>query len=508
MAWQTLDILIAAHVVGVIHRDIKPDNLFLTREGALKVLDFGIAQLMHSGTPGSPALTRAGLVLGTPAFLPPEQALGRTQEIDARTDIWAVGATMFWLLSERYVHEAATVEELLVFSGSQAARPLRSVAPQTPAALAAVIDRALAFDKNDRWSSALEMQVALEEACPQSSAQRIVASQSNNEARSKPPNRPDPRAAIAIALVMFAACAIIISFIPMSCGSSSTGSASAATVHYQLPERKVDNAAPSAPLPVFDQTAAVDRTTTKAHQPPPFVAAANVTAPPALASAKVPPPAVVLLRPGALPRPFASPLTLSTRSAGVSLNRSVFNEPDSNSAECHIHARIPSVRTACLGSLGKGRVLEGIRQCADTKNVTRAPVGAGHVVGLHACVCTLHARADGARLLRLVDRRERAHSHRHLFCQHAVGYGRPPGTSLRRWSRSETALRRTHRGRPGAAHFYFYQRARNRRKDGHRVGRNQRTAHRRRLERLTRQCARASSEAINQERFTSRRGKQ
>ena len=100
LAWQTLDTLIAAHAVGVIHRDIKPDNLFLTREGALKVLDFGIAQLLHSGTPGSPALTRAGLVLGTPAFLPPEQALGRTQEIDARTDIWAVGATMFWLLSE------------------------------------------------------------------------------------------------------------------------------------------------------------------------------------------------------------------------------------------------------------------------------------------------------------------------------------------------------------------------------------------------------------------------
>ena len=87
---------------------------------------------------------------------------------------------------------------------------------------------------------------------------------------------------------MFAACAMIISFIPMSCGSSSTGSASAATGHSPLPDRKTDNAAPSDPLPLLNQTTAVDRTTTKAHEPP-FVAAAAVTASPALASAKAPP---------------------------------------------------------------------------------------------------------------------------------------------------------------------------------------------------------------------------
>ena len=78
---------------GVIHRDIKPANLFITREGVVKVLDFGLARLRDPRVAGSP--TGAGIVLGTVAYMPPEQAQGKSDEIDARTDIFAVGAVMF-----------------------------------------------------------------------------------------------------------------------------------------------------------------------------------------------------------------------------------------------------------------------------------------------------------------------------------------------------------------------------------------------------------------------------
>ncbi len=153
-----LDVLAAMHDKGVIHRDIKPENLFLTREGRLKVLDFGIARLRQN----SATQTLVGSTLGTPAFMPPEQALGRHDEVDALSDLWAVGATAFSLLSGRFVHESATVEEALINAATLSARPLASVVPPSvPPGIARVIDRALAFDKWDRWQSARAMREAL-----------------------------------------------------------------------------------------------------------------------------------------------------------------------------------------------------------------------------------------------------------------------------------------------------------------------------------------------------------
>ncbi len=157
---QLLDVLAAAHDKGIVHRDLKPENLFLTDEGRLKVLDFGIARLRELSS-HSPSATQAGSVLGTPAFMAPEQALGRWLEVDGRTDIWAVGATAFTLLTGRFVHEAETIQEQLVLSATRPARRVREVNANVPERLANVLDCALAFERAHRFANARAMRSAL-----------------------------------------------------------------------------------------------------------------------------------------------------------------------------------------------------------------------------------------------------------------------------------------------------------------------------------------------------------
>ncbi len=163
-AHQLLDVLAAAHDKGVIHRDIKPENLFLTVDGALKVLDFGIARVLLEPAEAWTA-TRAGTMIGTPAFMAPEQALGQSSSVDGRTDLWAVAATMFAMTSGQYVHEAETMAEMLIRAGSMQARSVLVVAPDLPPRVADVsFDRALAFPQAARWPDARAMQTILEDA--------------------------------------------------------------------------------------------------------------------------------------------------------------------------------------------------------------------------------------------------------------------------------------------------------------------------------------------------------
>ena len=161
---QVLATLAVAHAQGMVHRDLKPENLFVTTDGAVRVLDFGIARL-REGTAWKSA-TATGTAMGTPAYLPPEQALGSWSEVDARTDLWAIGATMFSLLSGRCVHEAENVNLLMLAAMTKPAPPLRSVAREVPAAVAAVVDRALQISRDARWPDAGAMRDALARACP------------------------------------------------------------------------------------------------------------------------------------------------------------------------------------------------------------------------------------------------------------------------------------------------------------------------------------------------------
>jgi eukaryotic-like serine/threonine-protein kinase len=153
---RVLDVLAAAHAQGIVHRDVKPENLFLTSGGELKVLDFGVARLLD-GT----GATRTGQILGTPAFMSPEQANGRVHEIDGRSDLWAVGAVVFTLLTGTAVHAGSTPSEQMIYAATMHARPIASLMPAIPPDVGAIVDRALAFDRHHRWPSARDMQARL-----------------------------------------------------------------------------------------------------------------------------------------------------------------------------------------------------------------------------------------------------------------------------------------------------------------------------------------------------------
>lgn len=156
VADQVLDALAAAHEQGVVHRDLKPENLFLTRDRVVKLLDFGIGRLKQLQP--VPTNTVSGAAMGTPAFMAPEQAKGRWEDVDGQTDLWALGATMFTLLTGQYVHEAQSVNETLALAVARPARLIQSVRPDLPSAAAALIDRSLAFAKAQRFPDARAMQ--------------------------------------------------------------------------------------------------------------------------------------------------------------------------------------------------------------------------------------------------------------------------------------------------------------------------------------------------------------
>ncbi len=166
IAYQLLDALSAAHAAGIIHRDVKPSNVMLIsndHEGDIvKVLDFGIAKV-DEGPDGAPR-TRTGEVLGTIAYMPPEQAMGL--KVDARADLYGAGAVLYYLLSARRPIEARTVAEVVRRLLHGRTQSFEEVGVEVPAALAAVVTRALRKAPEARFQSAREMADALAQAEP------------------------------------------------------------------------------------------------------------------------------------------------------------------------------------------------------------------------------------------------------------------------------------------------------------------------------------------------------
>jgi len=173
--------LAKAHAVGVVHRDLKPDNVMLSADGEVKILDFGIAKSVDAGEvipDGATAMptTEAGRVLGTPGYMSPEQAQGRP--VDARTDLFSVGALLFELCTGERVFVGDTPLALLIATVQHEPPPLTARRPGTPSSVEHLVHRCLEKDPDERIGSAevllAELERALESLRDTESAQTVV----------------------------------------------------------------------------------------------------------------------------------------------------------------------------------------------------------------------------------------------------------------------------------------------------------------------------------------------
>ena len=154
---QVADALAYAHACGVVHRDVKPDNVLIdTESGRSMVTDFGIARAAESGS----RLTQTGIAVGTPAFMSPEQATGE-REIDGRSDIYSLGVVGYLMLTGRLPFEATSTPAMLMKHVSETPMPIRAVRPDAPHTLVEILERCLAKQPQDRWDNALQLRDVL-----------------------------------------------------------------------------------------------------------------------------------------------------------------------------------------------------------------------------------------------------------------------------------------------------------------------------------------------------------
>jgi serine/threonine-protein kinase len=152
-----------AHEAGIVHRDIKPQNLLVDPAGFLKVTDFGVARLAGTPSDAGKKLTVEGGVVGTPQYMAPEQLLG--DPVDGRADLYATGAVLFECVTGQLVYEASSAISLIAYYMKEQLSPPdpATLNPEVPPAFSKVILRSLAKKPEDRWPSAGEFLHALEE---------------------------------------------------------------------------------------------------------------------------------------------------------------------------------------------------------------------------------------------------------------------------------------------------------------------------------------------------------
>src|SRR5579862_3567385 len=141
-----------AHESGVIHRDLKPANVMIDSDGRVFVMDFGLAKL----TAGEGSGTVSGVILGTPAFMPPEQAAANAGQVDRRSDVYSMGAMLYVLLSGRRPYDGESATDILVQILTSEPQPLKKVWPEAPWELEAILARAMARARDQRYATALE----------------------------------------------------------------------------------------------------------------------------------------------------------------------------------------------------------------------------------------------------------------------------------------------------------------------------------------------------------------
>src|SRR5690606_27075902 len=148
------------HKNGIVHRDLKPDNIFLTRRGGradfVKILDFGVSKFQSPDGGEASALTRTGMMVGTPHYISPEQARG-SRAHDHRVDIYAAGVILYECLTGRLPYDGANHTAPIQATIADNAQPIRAIVPTVPEAISAVVTKAMARTPSERFSSAAEM---------------------------------------------------------------------------------------------------------------------------------------------------------------------------------------------------------------------------------------------------------------------------------------------------------------------------------------------------------------
>jgi eukaryotic-like serine/threonine-protein kinase len=163
IAMQVASALAAAHEAGIVHRDIKPENVMIRPDGFVKVLDFGLAKLApHRAAAGAPetrtrltAETHPGTIMGTVAYMSPEQARGL--EVDGRTDLWSLGVVLYEMVAGRKPFDGATPTDAIISIAERELEPLAKHAPDAPARLERILRKALAKEREVRYQTAKDL---------------------------------------------------------------------------------------------------------------------------------------------------------------------------------------------------------------------------------------------------------------------------------------------------------------------------------------------------------------